>query len=84
MPINFNKYRTKNVYLWEDSEQAFVRSQPNGHFFAKFPGGQEYRVDGDSDIVTRAIYADREVTKEQYDKGDVIFQTYPRLPQRKF
>lgn len=85
MPIDYIKYRTKDVYLWEDNEQAFVRYDHNTrHWFAKFPGGNEYRVNQDTDIVTRAMYADQEVTKQQYDLGNVIFQTYPKLPQRKF
>lgn len=74
------KYRLKNVYLWEDNEGCFVRSEPGGHWFAKFPHGNEYRIEPDSDIVVRAIYQDNEVTKDQYDLGRAIFLPYPRLP----
>ncbi len=85
MPIDYNKYRTKVVYLWEDNEEVFVKSDPKlTYFLAKFPHGQEFKVKSDAEIVTRAIYADHEVTKEQYDAGEVIFKTYPHFPQKKF
>lgn len=84
MPVDYNKYRTKTVYLWEDTEQAFVKSVPGQGFWVKFPHGQEYKTKSDSDIVTRAIYGDQEVTAEQYDRGENIFKTYPHFPQRKF
>jgi hypothetical protein len=81
------KFRTRPVYLWDDLEQAFVRSEPNGGtgvWFAKFPHSNEYRIDPTSDIAMRATFADIEVTKDQYERGETIFKSYPNLPAKRF
>ncbi len=85
MPIDYNKYRTRIVYLWVDDEDVYVKADPKlTYYVAKFPGGQEFRLGSNSVTATKAIDADHEVTKEQYDKGEVIFQTYPHFPTKKF
>ena len=66
--IYYLRFKTEIIYLWEDEEQVYVKSTPAG-YYAKFPGGKEYPIDQTTNIVTRAIHAKWEVTKEVYDKG---------------
>lgn len=82
--MDYLKYKTRPVYLWEDNEQVFVRIEPDGKMYAKFPHGNEYQIDAKTsegnDLMMKAVFADNEVTKAQYDLGRAIFLPYPRLP----
>jgi hypothetical protein len=85
MPVDYNLYKTQDVYLWEDLEGAFVRWDHNQEkWYVKFPHSNEYRVDPFANIVMNTVYADVRVTKQQYDYGYAVFRPYPRLPVRRF
>jgi hypothetical protein len=62
------------VYLWEDYSEMFIKSipPPSGKYIAKIPPwGQEYEIPYYSHEVVRAIAAEWEVTKEDYDRNQV-------------
>lgn len=65
----FQKFKTQTVYLWEDENQCYIKSVPGKGYFQKFPGSDEKPIDSNTDTVTRAILAKKEVPKEQYEKA---------------
>lgn len=65
----YQKFKDGPVYLWNDSEELFVRSHPQEGYFAKEPGGEEYPVKASSDVVVRAIDGRLEITRQEYEMG---------------
>ncbi len=57
------------IYLYNYLEDCYVRTKPGGFYYAKFPGGKEYRLDRTTKMVTDALLGSIEVTKAQYDKA---------------
>lgn len=64
-----NRLRTQEVYLWEDENECYIKSVPDGGYFVKFPGGKESPIKADSDTVTRAVAAKKEVSKDKYENS---------------
>ena len=72
--INFitNRLQKQIVYLWEDESEMFIKSipPPSNKYIAKIPPwGQEFEIPYYSNQVVRAVAAEWEVTKEDYDKN---------------
>jgi hypothetical protein len=68
------KLQKQVIYLWEDESEMFIKSipPPSGKYIAKIPPwGQEFEISHYSHQVVRAIAAEWEVTKEEYDKNQV-------------
>lgn len=65
----YERFKKETIFLWEDENEVYVKSVPGKGYFAKFPGKQEYPIAPNTDTVTRAIDAQKEVTEEEYEKA---------------
>lgn len=65
----YNRFNHEVIYLWEDENELFIKSVPGKGYFARFPGGKEYKIAATSDSVTRAEAAMKEVSKEEYENA---------------
>lgn len=65
----YNRFKKEIIYLWNDEAQVYVKSTPNDGYFAKFPGGNEFKIDASTDTVVMAIDGKREVKAAEYDKA---------------
>lgn len=62
-----NKIGKETVYMGNTMEEAVLKSEPQGPYFAKFPGGKEFKVEPKTDIVAGALLEGREITRSEYD-----------------
>ena len=62
------KLRTETLYFWEDESQLMVMIHPAGPYYAKQIGGKEVEMPANSDVVIRAIYAEKMLTRAQYER----------------
>lgn len=67
--MNYNRFKTETVYMWDDENQLYVKSIPGKGYLARSPGGEEYEIPFDSDTVVRAIHSEKEVTEKMYLSG---------------
>lgn len=65
----YQRFKNEVIYLWNDTAEAFVKSDPEKGYFAKFKGGKEFSVPANSDTVVLAIDGKNEVTKEEYENA---------------
>jgi hypothetical protein len=62
------RFRKEPMYLWNDEEETYLRSDTNV-FFAKKKGGNEFKIDHATKTVVGAINGKKEVPKEEYDSA---------------
>ena len=58
----------QTVYLLNTFEDIAMRAEPDGSYFAKPKGLDEYEVKHNTDIVAETLLEANEITKAQYDK----------------
>lgn len=54
------------VYLWDDYEELMIKFVPGVGFFAKFPCGDEFKIEETTDAVVRAIAANEKIPEALY------------------
>lgn len=64
----FTSLAKKEVYLWNDQYECYVRWIPGEGYMAKFKGKAEYTIDSGSDIVVQAFLAGDQRTKSEYER----------------
>jgi hypothetical protein len=75
------RFKTETIYLWNFQEDIFIKSEPAAGYWAKLPGGKEFKVQGDSELVVRTIFGRLEVTRDEYESGSVR-KAYQNLIRR--
>ena len=65
------QFGLKPVYLWEDNAQVFVRSDPGGKWFYKFPKQDETEIKGNTETVAHAVDARIQVSQADYEKSKI-------------
>lgn len=65
----YQRFKTEEIFLWEDENECFIRSHPKDGYFVKFPGSREAPASPMSAAVNRAIDGQREISRKQYEAG---------------
>ena len=62
----WSRFKNEEIFMWNDEEECFVRSEPGVGYFARFPGKKEYKISPNSKIVMMAIDSRNEITRQAY------------------
>lgn len=62
------RLKSSPVFLRNEFEGAVLRSTPEGKFYARFPGDEEYEIHFSTNLVTDALLDWVEITKSEYEK----------------
>ena len=59
--------RTKTIYLLNTFEDIAMRCEPDGRYFAKPHGLDEYQIAYNTDLVCETVNERTEITRKEYD-----------------
>lgn len=45
------RFKNEIIFLWEDENEVYVKSVPGDGYYAKFPGGKEFKIAHGTDSV---------------------------------
>jgi len=56
------------IFLYNPNEETVVKIMPDGKAFAKFEGEAEYEVNMNTNMVTDAIIAAKQISEKDYNE----------------